>query len=613
MPKFDPNCPPVADSDSAMFLRAYTAPVKETAMIERTFSDIIISYLEQFGVDCVFSVPGSPLGPLYEALARSEKRGGPRSVLARHEGGAAFMADGYARETGRVGVCCATTGPGATNLITGVAGAYADHVPMLVITPQTPLPTFGLGPFQESSADAMDIVGMFEHCTRYNSLVSHPDQLEKKLAAALTIAMQTPKGPAHLSIPVEILRAPAPGGGGVAFPDLYKLASEPPSSVDEAAIETLCRDLIEALSLGRRVVLLIGHDCAGATAEITKLADLIQAPILTTQRGKSRINPYHRLARGVFGFAGHPTARKALSDNSVGLILAAGTDLGEWATGGWDPALMNNRLVHLHNTTECFSRSPMARLHVCGTLRTIFEHLTERIEAAARENSRLAALLKENSAAAERYPEYDPYIPRHIEVDAPESCSLENTAAAIKPPRLIRELVQRFPADTRYLIDNSNSVPWSIHYFFSHHPENYHLSVGFASMGWAIGAAVGMSLGAKNKPVVCITGDGCFLMNGLELSVAVEQNLPVIFVVLIDRAYGMIKHSLRRTGSIGIGLPIPPIDFCQMAKSVGAQAHILRNPEDFAALDYQALCGRKGPTLLEIHVDPEAAPPLRMA
>ena len=179
--------------------------------MDMTFSDLIIGYLEQFGVEYVFSVPGSPLGPIYDALARSERRGGPRSVLARHEGGAAFMADGYARETGRIGVCCGTTGPGATNLITGVGGAYADHVPMLVITPQTPLPTFGRGPFQESSADAeaIDVVGMFAHCTRYNSLVSHPEQLEKKLAAALTVAMQTPKGPAHLSIPADFLRAPA--------------------------------------------------------------------------------------------------------------------------------------------------------------------------------------------------------------------------------------------------------------------------------------------------------------------------------------------------------------------------------------------------------------------
>jgi len=581
--------------------------------MDMTFSDVIIRYLEQFGVEYVFSVPGSPLGPIYDALARSERRGGPRSVLARHEGGAAFMADGYARETGRIGVCCATTGPGATNLITGVACAYADHVPMLVLTPQTPLSTFGLGPFQESSADAIDIVGMFDHCTRYNSLVAHPEQLEKKLAAALTVAMQTPKGPAHLSVPVEILRAPAAGNGEIAFPNLSKLATEPASMVDGAAGEKLCQEVLETLSRGRRVVLLIGHDCAGATNEIVKFAELINAPILTTPRGKSQINPYHPLSRGVFGFAGHKTARETLTDESVGLILAAGTDLGEWSTGGWDPVLMNDRLIHIHNTTSCFARSPMARLHVYGSIHAIFSHLSERVEGIARKGEPGSVVAKAKVADTEHSREHPQYVPRQIEVQVPENLKPENSSAAIKPQRAIQELVQRFPSETRFLIDNSNSVPWTIHYFFNRHPENYHLSVGFASMGWAIGAAVGMALGTDNAPVIGLTGDGCFLMNGLEISVAVEQNLPVIFVVLIDRAYGMIKHSLRRTSSERIPLAIPPIDFCMMARATGAQAFTIHQLEDFEKLDYQAICSRKGPTLLEIHIDPEEAPPIRMA
>jgi acetolactate synthase I/II/III large subunit len=569
-----------------------------------TLSDVIVRYLELFGVEYVFSVPGSPLGPIYEALARSERKGGPRSILARHEGGAAFMADGYARETGKIGVCCATTGPGATNLITGVACAYADRVPMLVLTPQTPLPTFGLGPFQESTADAIDIVGMFEHCTRYNSLVTHPGQLEKKLAAALTVAMQTPKGPAHLSVPVDILRAEAGNGGEIAFPNLSGLTTEAASVVDGTAVEKLCRDLQMTLSQDRRVVLLIGHDCHEATDEITHFAELINAAMITTQRGKSRINPYHPLARGVFGFAGHKTAREALTDESVGLVLAAGTDLGDWATSGWDPALMNNKLVHIHNMAECFARSPMARLHVYGTISTIFRQLAERLGNTTKEG--------QTATDAAEHQEEPLYIPRHIEVQSPGSC-IESSAPAIKPQRAIRELVQRFPAETRFLIDNSNSVPWSIHYFFNRHPENYHLSVGFASMGWAIGAAVGMALGTENKPVVCLTGDGCFLMNGLEISVAVEQKLPVIFVVLIDRAYGMIKHSLRRTGNEPVDLPIPPISFCAMAKSTGANAFAIRNSEDFEKLDFHSLCRASGPTLLEIHIDPEEAPPLGMA
>jgi len=194
-----------------------------------------------------------------------------------------------------------------------------------------------------------------------------------------------------------------------------------------------------------------------------------------------------------------------------------------------------------------------------------------------------------------------------------ESCNPESSSDVIKPQRAIQELVQRFPAETRFLIDNSNSVPWTIHYFFNRHPENYHLSVGFASMGWAIGAAVGMALGTENAPVIGLTGDGCFLMNGLEISVAVEQSLPVIFVVFIDRAYGMIKHSLRRTSSERIDLAIPPIDFCAMARATGAQAFAVHQLGDFEKLDYQAICGRKGPTLLEIHIDPEEAPPIRMA
>ena len=217
-----------------------------------TLSDLIISYLEQFGIEYVFSVPGGPIGSLYDALVRSEKRGGPRSVLARHENGAAFMADGYARETGRIGVCCATTGPGATNLITGVASAYADYIPMLVITAQTALPTFSQGGFQESSADVTDIVGMYEHCTRYNTLVSHPDQLETKLSAALTTALQTPKGPAHLSIPIDILRSPAKGQK--AFPNLHHLLNEPTSTIDTIALEKLEQALRDVLSQNLRVV-----------------------------------------------------------------------------------------------------------------------------------------------------------------------------------------------------------------------------------------------------------------------------------------------------------------------------------------------------------------------
>jgi acetolactate synthase-1/2/3 large subunit len=566
-----------------------------------TLSDLIIRYLEFLGVKHVFSVPGSPLSPLYDALMRSQKRGGPRSLLSRHESGGAFMADGYARESGKIGVCCSTTGPGATNLITGVTSAYADCVPMLVMTAQTVHQDFGFGAFQESSRDITDIVGMFQHCTRYNTLVSHENQLEKKLAAALTTAFQPPKGPVHLSIPVDILRTP--WEGEISFPKLKSLLGKPESVVDFRALERLFEELKNTLKAKRRVVILVGHDCRGASEEIVKFAELIDARMITTQRGKSWIDPYHPLARGVFGFAGHMSAREALIDESVGLVLATGTTLNEWSTSGWDHALLNDRLVHIHHTTAFFHRSPHARLQVCGSIDRVFRELFSRFK---------EMIPGGRSDSTSDGSGKTPYVPPRIKVQKSEESWEGNDARPVKPQKVIRDIVQMVPSETRFLIDNSNSVPWSIHYFFNRRPENYHLSLGFASMGWAIGASVGMSLANRDSPVVCFTGDGCFLMSGQEITVAVAECLPIIFVVLNDQAYGMIRHAHRLTGREDIDLSIPPVDFSMMAKAVGAEAHTIKSQHDLAQVDFQALCDRKGPTLLDVHIDPEESPPLGM-
>jgi acetolactate synthase-1/2/3 large subunit len=568
---------------------------------EMTLSDLIVSYLEQLGVEYVFSVPGSPIGPLYDALRRSEKRDGPRSVLSRHETGGAFMADGYARETGKIGVCCSTTGPGATNLITGLTSAYADHIPLLVITAQTTLQDFGFGAFQESSPDVTDVVGMFRYCTRYNTLISHPNQLERKLAAALTKAFQHPKGPVHLSIPVDILRTA--WGGNISLPNFRRLLSRPESMIDHEALERLSGKLEDILREKRRVVVIVGHDCGGASEEIVRFAEIFNAQIVTTQRGKSWIDPYHPLARGVFGYAGHMSAREALTDKSVGLVLAAGTNLNEWSTSGWDHALLNDRLVHIHNTKAFFHRSPHAHLQICGTISRIFQELVIRFGKVSPEARRESAY---NSS------ERKPYVPSQIKVQSSEESWEKNGTGPIKPQKVIRDIVQRVPSKTHFLIDNSNSVPWSIHYLFSQRPENYHLSIGFASMGWAIGASVGMSLGNRNRPVVCFTGDGCFLMSGQEITVAVAERLPIIYVVLNDQAYGMIKHAHRLTATESIDFSIPPVDFSMMAKSVGAMAYTIGNDQDLAEVDFQALCEGRGPTLLDVHIDPEEPPPLGM-
>ncbi len=188
-------------------------------------ADLLVAYLEQLGIEVIFGIPGGAIEPLFDAMARSSRRGGLRLVLARHETGAAYMADGYSRETRKIAVCCATSGPGATNLLTGVASAFDNNIPLLVITGQPALPTFGRHPLQESGCTGVNILTMFQACTRFNSLVSHPAQLEPKLVSALQLAMRTPRGPVHLSFPFDVLAAPS--GKTAPSYDLHSLLVPP--------------------------------------------------------------------------------------------------------------------------------------------------------------------------------------------------------------------------------------------------------------------------------------------------------------------------------------------------------------------------------------------------
>ncbi|MEE8428286.1 MAG: thiamine pyrophosphate-binding protein, partial [Gammaproteobacteria bacterium] len=443
------------------------------APLDRSWSyeagDLVVQYLEQLGIEFVFGVPGGAIEPLYNALARSERRGSVRSVVARHESGAAFMADGYARETNKLGVCCSTTGPGATNLITGVSCAYENEIPMLVITAQTSLPVFGRGALQESSCTGIDTVGMFQHCTRYNTLVSHLSQLEHKLVAAILAAYRYPQGPAHLSIPLDLLRKPV----GVEQPsyDLTRLLRHR-SMMDENGLEMLYAEIIRA----RRVVIVIGGGCSEAVGSILELAVMLDALVVATPHGKGMVSPYHPQFRGVFGFAGHATAEIALTDPEVDLVLGIGSTMGEWATGGWDEkAILNDRLIHIDATESHFSRTPMARLHVAGDLDVTFGRLLERFYTSGLPN--LRRLVPDKRKGNERRSKDDRSweaveVPkrwsdpaRRLRLD--DEKKYYDGSTPIKPQRLMYELPRMFPFSTRYLVEAGNSATWAVHYL--HH------------------------------------------------------------------------------------------------------------------------------------------------
>ena len=270
---------------------------KITPLARQTYElgDLLISYLEQLGVEYVFGIPGGPIEPLYNALARSERRGGPRAIVARHETGAAFMADGYARNSGNLGVCCGTVGPGTTNLITGVASAYDNHSPILVITAQTALTNFGKGATQESADTGINTVAMFSHCTHYSSLVSHVDQFEQKLVSAVIAATKAPHGPAHLSIPLDVMRSRSTVNSPTY--DLHSLIWQS-SLIDNDGINVLCEKLLKS----KKIVFLIGEGASAAIENILNIALMLDAIIVTTPHGKGLVSPYHPQFRGVIGF-----------------------------------------------------------------------------------------------------------------------------------------------------------------------------------------------------------------------------------------------------------------------------------------------------------------------
>jgi acetolactate synthase-1/2/3 large subunit len=575
-------------------------------------ADLIVAYLEQLGIEYVFGVPGGAIEPLYNALARSTRRGGPRVVTARHEAGAAYMADGYARETGNIGVCMATSGPGATNMITGVACAYENNIPMLAITGQPALPSFGRRALQESSCTGVNVVGMMEHCTRYNSLISHVDQVENKLVSALIRTSQSPQGPAHLSIPVDILRSSL----GVEMPsyDLATLMHQESSLLDEASV----RELRALLKRSQKTVFLLGGGAGVGEAAyaIIKLAEICGALFVTTPEGKGFVNPRHPSYRGVFGLGGHASAGALLS-GEPDLVLAFGTAFGELSSNGWSDKILNGRLVHIDDSPDNLMRSPMARLHVRGRIRSICERLTQLFQVGT------------VGEAPQAHDWAD--APSHPLAEIEAMPQYNSDEGPIKPQRLMKELSLQCPPQTRFVADAGNSFMWSVHCLESHDrraagtgylPEAakerragslaswLRVTMDFAPMGWGIGCAVGVARANPKCPVVCITGDGSYLMSGQEITTALEEELPVVFVILNDGVYGMVMHGQRLAGAEQVGFQLPTVDYRFMAISMGIPGYVVSSPKDFEKLPFGEIMSRRGPCIIDVRIDREEVPPM---
>lgn len=552
----------------------------------------IVRYLESIGVKQIFGVPGGTVTPIYRAINES----GINDVLAKHEAGAAFMADGYARISGQLGVCMATTGPGSTNLITGVASAFADSIPLLVLTGQVSTAYFGKGASQEGSPEGADIVQMLKHVTRYSSLAFKANKVPEYLRKALTHATRGRKGPAHLSLPSDVLREEIED-----LPEHYQLPAPPPSIFDRESIRAAATWLLRA----KRPVIILGHGCvlSDACDEVRQLAEKLCIPIATTPKAKGGLPEDHLLSLGVFGFSGSPFAEWYLLSTQVDVMLSVGTSFNEFATQGWKKELTPTRaLLQIDIDQNEFGKNYQATVPLCGDAKTILSELLYEIDRQQK------WYVPENNGRLQLLQEMDEAKKSVGTVQDPET--MYSDAIPIKTQRVMADLRASLPPDAIVFVDAGANRSWATHYFQSFGPRTFISATGMASMGYGVAAAIGAKFAAPDQIVVSIVGDGGFLMNGMEVSTAVAYDKQVIWIVLNDGQYGMIYHGRKMMGNPTISTQYPTCDVAKVAEGLGARGIRIDKPGEITPRLIQEIVESGVPTVLDVRVDPNDAAPI---
>lgn len=555
--------------------------------------EALVRCLEAHDVRHVFGVPGGALTPLYEAL---RQRTNITHVLAKHEEGAAFMANGYARVRRSLGVCVATTGPGGTNALTGIAASYMDSVPVLLITGQVATRAVGRGPLQDSTSFGVDLVQVFRPVTKLSATIPHAERMPALVRRAIRTALADRRGPVHLSVPVDMMKHSVPyehepvhmqdgGAEGVA------------RLVDRAAVARLGWLLTHA----RRPAILVGHGASisGAAAELAAVAERLQAPVATTPKAKGLFPEDHPLSLGVFGFGGHPVADRYLLGENVDVLVVLGSSLGELVTHAWDRRFRpSEALVQVDVDPAMLGNAFPVDLPIVGDVKATLCELLEVLNA-------ITGSQRASQAEDLRRLRQESAIPPPIVTGLP-------TRTGMSPSAVPGALRAALPDSTLVFVDSGNSVSWMGRYFRVREPHTYFLSMGLASMGHAVAGAVGGSCAAgSGRPVVAVVGDAAFAMNGMEVHTAVEHELPVVWIVLNNGGHGMVSHGERLLfggDDLGACHFRAPFRAKEVAEALGATGVRVSSAKDLEQATREAIT-RAGPTVIEVLIDRDEMPP----
>ncbi len=540
---------------------------QQSAPVEHvTGAKSLIRSLEEVGVDTVFGIPGGTILPAYDPMMDSSR---VRHVLVRHEQGAGHAATGYAQATGKVGVCMATSGPGATNLVTPIADAMMDSVPLVAITGQVVSKSIGTDAFQEA-----DIVGITMPITKHSFLVTKAEEIPQAIAQAFHIASTGRPGPVLVDIPKDILQSQTT----FSWPPQQDLPGYRPVTKPHAK---QIREAAKLITNAKRPVLYVGGGVlkAQATAELKMLAELTGAPVTTTLMALGAFPDSHPLHVGMPGMHGAVTAVTALQ--KADLIVALGARFDDRVTGNLDSFAPFAKIVHADIDPAEIGKNRAADVPIVGDAREVIADL---IQAVQKEHSDghtgdYSAWWNDLNRWRETYP---------LGYDQPEDGSLS-------PQQVIERIGQLAPQDTIFAAGVGQHQMWAAHYIQYDKPATWLNSGGAGTMGYSVPAAMGAQAGAPDKTVWAIDGDGCFQMTNQELTTCALNNIPIKVAIINNGALGMVRqwqtlfYNQRYSNTVlhaGPDGETPPNkgtrvpDFVKLSEAMGCYAIRCERPED---------------------------------
>jgi acetolactate synthase-1/2/3 large subunit len=542
-------------------------------MVKMSGSHALIEALHKEKVDVIFGLPGGAIMPVYDVLLDSKIR----HILVRHEQSAAHMADGYARASGKVGVCMATSGPGATNLVTGIANAYMDSSPIIAITGQVPRAMIGKDAFQET-----DIIGITTPITKYNFQPRHASEIPKTVKMAFRIALMGRPGPVVIDLPKDVQTEVA----DMVFPEKVEIRgykpniSPHPLQVEKAA---------ELLSKAERPFILAGGGViiSNASQYLQALSELLLAPVATTFMGKGCFPENHPLSLGVIGMHGTLEANKSILEADV--LLAVGTRFSDRSTGKIDEFCPDAKIIQIDIDPSEIGKNKAIDVPIVGdankTLFELYNSLSKRLEK------------RESSLWSKRIQQIKEEFKDKIKVDQEKD---------LVPQKVLKELREILPVDTIVTTEVGQNQMWASLYFKVYKPRTFISSGGLGTMGFGFPAAIGVKVARPDVPVVDIAGDGSFTMTANSLATSVAENIPVTVVILNNSMLGMVAQWQRlfynrRYSAVELG-EYP--NFVKLAEAFGAQGIRVGSIDEFKKAVKQALISDVT-TVIDVPIPPE--------